>query len=528
LNAKIIAVKFSEEDTVIQPPFWTREMLHAHVDARLGKRKFIVVANREPYMHRHAGAKIECLRPASGMAAALDPILSASGGIWIAHGSGDADRAMVDVRDRLAVPPEQPSYTLRRVWLSKEQEEGFYGGLANEGLWPLCHSAFTQPVFRLRDWNLYREVNALFARAVLEEAGGEPAFVFVQDYHLALLPRMLKNCAGDRLSVAHFWHIPWPNPEAFRAFPWRREILEGLLGNDLLGFQIRHHCRNFLEAVDQDIEARIDRERSDVYRNSSRTQVRDFPISIDFEAHSELAVSPRVAEVMENWRARLGIEGQRLALGIERLDYTKGIPERLLALDGLLRSHPEWRGRLLFVQVAVPSRTQLPEYKKISGEVRRLVCEINARWKTGGWEPVMLIEQQLDSTEMIALHRLADFCIVSSLNDGMNLVAKEFVASRTDEQGVLVLSRFTGSHRELPEALEINPFAVHEVSEAMHAALTMPDDEQRRRMIRMREQVSFNNVFRWAGKCLSPMFRLDPQEVDQSPVVGGSGMRLVA
>ena len=491
---------------------WTRDMLHELVQTRLGTRKLIVVANREPYLHRYQGTEIECIRPASGMATALHPMMAAAGGTWIAHGAGNADRATVDSFDRVAVPPGEPAYQLRRIWLSEEEEQGFYYGLANEGLWPLCHQAFTRPVFRLRDWELYREVNQRFAQAVLEEAGDEPALVFIQDYHFALLPRMLKSMAGNRLVVAQFWHIPWPNREAFHSFPWREELLDGLLGNDLLGFQVRCHCQNFLATVDRALEAKVDQEQFVITRQNSPTQVRPFPISIDFDEHESQAQSLEVEGAMQSWQQRLNLTDGLLGIGLERLDYTKGIPERLRAFDGLLEAHPEWRGRAVFAQIAVPSRSQLNEYRHIEEEVDRLVASINQRWAQPGWQPVLLLKQHFDPVDMIALHRLARFCVVSSLHDGMNLVAKEFVASRTDERGVLILSQFTGAVHELPEALVINPFAIHEVSEAMHRALTMPGEEQARRMSRLREQVAYNNVFRWAGKFLSALLKFDLPE----------------
>jgi trehalose 6-phosphate synthase len=498
---------------------WTRSMLHQLVETKLGNRKLIVVANREPYIHRYRGSHIECFRPASGMATALHPIMTAAGGTWIGHGSGDADRATVDAADHVAVPPDDPAYTLRRVWLTREQEEGFYYGLSNEGLWPLCHMAFTRPVFRERDWEIYKEVNALFAQAVLDETAGEPALVFIQDYHFALLPRMLKDLAGNRLVVAQFWHIPWPNREIFRAFPWREEMLDGLLGNDLLGFQVRYHCQNFLETVDRAIEARVDHERFQITRSGSPTLVRPFPISIDFAERAEEAATEEVDTAVEFWRDRLRLGDRLLGIGLERLDYTKGIPERLRGFDDFLAKNPAWRERVVFTQIAVPSRSQLDEYRKIEEEVEALAGEINDRWRHGDWVPIILLKQHFDSTDMMALHRLASFCIVSSLHDGMNLVAKEFIASRNDEEGVLILSRFAGAHRELPEALEINPFATHEVSAAMLRALEMPGDEQRKRMQRLRDQVAYNNVFRWAGKFLSELLKFELPENGQDPAL---------
>lgn len=489
---------------------WTREMLQELLATNLSGRKLIVVGNREPYLHRYNGEDIECTRPASGMTAALHPIMEAAGGTWVAHGSGDADRMVVDKNDRVQVPPEAPAYTLRRVWLTPEQERGFYEGLSNEGLWPLCHISFTRPVFRESDWQIYREVNEIFAHAVLEEAGDSPALVFIQDYHFALLPRILKNLAGDRLIIAHFWHIPWPNRETFRAFPWREEILDGLLGNDLLGFQIRHHCQNFLDTVDRAIEARVDHERFDITCRSHITRIRPFPISIDFAEQQEVASGKFVRLAMARWREALSLDRCVLGIGLERLDYTKGIVERLRSIDCFLEAHPDWRGRFVFVQVAAPTRSTLPEYCRIEREVEAVTRQINSRWAIKDWIPISLVKRHLDAIDLIALHRLARFCVVSSLHDGMNLVAKEFVASRDDEQGVLILSRFTGAHREMPDALEINPFAFHEVAECIYRALEMDSEGQAYRMRRLRQQVSYNNVYRWAGKLLSCLLNIEP------------------
>jgi trehalose-6-phosphate synthase len=488
---------------------WTSQSLQDMIAARLTGHRLIVVANREPYVHRYAGDEVRCLRPASGMATALHPIMAATGGTWVAHGSGDADRAAVDAHDRVRVPPEAPAYTLRRVWLTKEQEDGYYYGLANEGLWPLCHITFTRPAFQPADWAAYKEVNELFAKAVLEEAAGQPAVVFIQDYHFCLLPALLKRLGGGKLLVAQFWHIPWPNRETFRAFPWQEDLLAGLLGNDLLGFHIRYHCQNFLDTVDRGIEAKVDHERFEVTRGGKVTTVRPFPISIDFAAHEARASGPGVEKAMKRFRKRIRLGDLALGVGIERLDYTKGIPERLRGLGLFFEQHPEWARKVLFVQVAVPSRSHLPQYRRVEEEVDELADRLNWRFGGDGWKPIVLIKEHQEPEEMMALHRMARFFVVSSLHDGMNLVAKEFVASRVDGEGVLILSRFTGAHRELPEALGVNPFAEHELADAIHRALTMTAEEQRRRMGRMREQVAQNNVFRWAGKIVSTLLKLD-------------------
>ena len=489
---------------------WTREMLRELVETRLAGVNFIVVSNREPFMHRYGeGGDLECVTTAGGLVTALRPIMVASNGTWIAHGAGSADRDTVDAQDRIAVPPGDPAFTLRRVWLTREQEEGYYYGFANEGLWPLCHIAFTRPVFRTSDWERYQEVNRLFAAAVLDEAGTGPTIVFIQDYHFCLLPRMLKEMGGSNIIVAQFWHIPWPNREMFRACPWSQALVDGMLGNDLLGFHIRHHCQNFLDTVDRNLEAMVDRERWQITRGGHVTTVRPFPISIDFAADEALAASPDVEAAMEKWRKRLRLGDRLLGAGIERLDYTKGIPDRLRALDSFIEAHPEWHGRFVFAQVAAPSRSHLPEYQAVEDEIEGLVERINWRWGRMGWQPVVFLKQHFGPVDMIALHRLTRFFVVNSLHDGMNLVAKEFVASRIDNDGVLILSRFTGAFRELDDALGVNPFAVHETAEAIHQALIMEPAERERRMMRMREKIAYNNVYRWAGKILSHLMHLD-------------------
>jgi trehalose-6-phosphate synthase len=483
---------------------WTQQRLQKLVRERLRGVKLIAVSNREPYIHTKEDGRIQCRTPASGLTAAIDPILRASGGVWVAHGSGSGDRDVVDARDHVGVPPEAPAYSLRRIWLPKHVEDAYYYGLANEGLWPLCHAVFHRPRFSLTNWMSYRTANRLFADAVLEEANGDPALVFIQDYHLALVPRMLKN-SNPNLAVAHFWHIPWPNRETFRAFPWKEELLDGMLGNDLLGFHLQYHCSNFLETIERGIEARVDLERHSVVKGGHTTAVRPFPISIDFEEHVRIASSPRVNAATARWASELGQLPDWLGIGIDRIDYTKGIPDRLHAIDRLLEEHPEYIGRLVFLQVGVPSRTAIPDYDGLDQALLRQVETINRKWGCGWWKPIVFVRRHVDQAELVALHLMADFCMVSSLHDGMNLVAKEFVASRIDGDGVLILSAFTGAARELPDALIVNPFAVEEMVGAIHQALNMPATERRRRMNRMRAVVSSNNIYRWAGKILHTM-----------------------
>jgi trehalose 6-phosphate synthase len=485
---------------------WTRERLEEVARTRLGGARLIVVANREPFIHVYEGEDIRCMRPASGLTTALDPVLRACGGTWVAHGSGDADRAVADDRGRVPVPPDHPSYTLRRVWLGKEELQGYYYGVANEVFWPLCHIAHTRPRFDAGDWEQYRGVNRKFAAAVLDEAGAEPAVVFVQDYHFALLPRMLKDARPD-LVVMQFWHIPWPNREVFRICPWQEEVLDGLLGNDLLAFHIQYHCNNFLDTVDRALESRVDMERFAVTRGGETTYVRPQPISIDPDLVA--ASAPEEAK-KEEWRLRkrLGVRDQLLLVGVDRVDYTKGIPERYRAVDRLLTLHPELKGTFSFVQVGAPSRVHIPAYRRLNEELDALAEEINWRHGTHTWRPIVYLNEHHDPEQLYPLYRMASGCVVSSLHDGMNLVAKEFLAAREDLRGVLVLSRFTGAAQELAGALLINPYAADEFAEALRLALVMPEEEQERRMRHLRQQVVDNNIYRWAGMLLSEAGKL--------------------
>jgi len=493
----------------------TADDLVATLGDQLRNTHLVVVGNREPYIHvrrvgeppwwrKMFGAKpaeeVTWIRPASGVVTALDPVMRACGGTWVAHGSGNADVEASDAKGRVRVPPDRPSYTLRRVWLTREEEDGYYYGASNNAIWPLCHIAYARPEFKESDWEAYSQVNRRFAETVLDEIGSGPAVVFIQDYHFALLPRFIKDARPD-VVVCQFWHIPWPNPETFRVCPWAEQILHGLLGNDLLSFHIQYHCNNFLETVERTLEARVDYEHFAVVRGGQPTAVKPFAISIDPSLWQPPSRLDRQAEDREV-RSALAIGDERIVFGVDRLDYTKGIPDRLRAFERLLARHPEWREKAVFVQVGAPSRDQLPRYQALSQEVDAIVEDINTRFGTAAWRPVVYVREHREPAQLAALYRAASVCIVSSLHDGMNLVAKEFIASRADERGVLVLSRFTGAARELHEALLVNPFAVDECGDALHTALSMPDDQQERRMRALRARVQSHTVFDWAGGIL--------------------------
>lgn len=495
--------------TLIDPDarYWSKETLRDIMASDLPGAEVIVVANREPYIHNHGSSGVELQIPASGLVSALEPVMRACRGTWIAHGSGTADRETVDGADRIAVPPDDPEYVLRRVWISEEEQDGYYYGLANEGLWPLCHIAFTRPTFRRSDWETYRAVNERFADAVVAEAKTSEPIVLVQDYHFGLLPRMLRERLPDAIVIT-FWHIPWPNSETFSIFPWKEEIIHGLLGSTVLGFHTQFHCNNFLESVDRFVESRIDREHDSVSTQGHETFVRPYPISIDWPP-AAMKNQPPVEECRRRVRARLGLgENVKIAVGIERFDYTKGVLDRMQAVDDLLAAHPEWRGNFVMLQAAAPTRSKLATYQSLQDEAVRISDEINAKYAGFSLKPVQLMIRHHDPREVYELFRAADVCVVSSLHDGMNLVAKEFIAARDDERGVLVLSHFAGASRELSEALIINPYDTQATGEVLHQALTMTEDEQQARMRLMRSLVSSRNVYRWAGRMLLDASRL--------------------
>jgi trehalose-6-phosphate synthase len=498
---------------------WTAERLAVHVRERFGSGRIFVLSNREPYVHLRRGKETVCEVPPSGLVTAIEPVVCACDGVWVAHGSGSEDRAVVDEFDRLRVPPGDPRYSLRRVWLSGKEESGYYDGFANEGLWPLCHIAHTRPIFRASDWDCYRQVNRKFADAVLSEMEGcTNPVVLIQDYHFALAPRMVKDARPDaRVSI--FWHIPWPNPEAFGICPWQVELLDGLLGADLIGFHIPLHCSNFLATVDRALEARTDREHMTVRRGGHASLVKPYPISVVFdgaaardEPDSKETLLPPATHALQMLEDEYGVRCKYLALGVDRLDYTKGIEERFLALEILLEEHPEYIESLTLVQIAAPSRTRIPSYMDLRRRVEETAQRINRRFQTVRWRPVVLIERQCNHEEVNRWYRAADLCLVTSLHDGMNLVAKEFLAARDDEDGILVLSRFTGAAVELGDALLVNPYDIAAVAEAIHRGLEMPRPGRRTRMQRMRRQVMENNIYRWAASILGDLSDLRMEE----------------
>ncbi len=488
---------------------WTARRLQEFVKEILQGRMFIVVSNREPYVHTKTDGAISYFQPASGMVTALEPIMQACGGKWVAYGSGDADKETVDIHDSLMVPPDEPVYSLRRVWLNKEQEKGFYNGFSNEGLWALCHIAHTRPEFRADDWQKYKEVNHLFSEVILKEIKGvHKPIVLVQDFHLALLPRMIKKYRPD-CQIAIFWHIPWPNPESFSICPWKKELLDGLLGADLLGFHTQLHCNNFMETVGKELEALLDTERFTISRFEHHSYVRAFPISIAFSNNEHKQTPQELTQLRKHLSEKLNIKSKYIGLGVDRLDYTKGILERLKAVEIFLKQNPTYKEQFTFIQIGAPSRSDIKKYQQFVLEVQNEIDRINNTFKTRQWKPIVYLKQHFDHERITEFYQIADICLVTSLHDGMNLVSKEYIAARSDEKGVLILSEFAGSSRELKDSLIVNPYNAKQTAEAIKKGLEMHPAEQERRMKRMRSAIKNYNIYRWSADLLKAIVTLE-------------------
>ena len=491
---------------------WTPERLKEHIRIKMDGRPLFVVSNREPYMHIKEGKDIRTIIPAGGLVTALDPILKAAGGTWVAHGSGEADFEVTDDKNRIKVPQEEPAYTLRRVPLNKEEEDGYYYGFSNEGIWPLCHIAHIRPIFRKEDWNYYLEVNKKFAETVLEEITDvKNPCVLIQDYHFTLLPGMIKAARPDA-RVAVFWHIPWPNPETFGICPWQKELVMGLLGADLIGFQTQFYCNNFLDTVDRTIESRIDWEHFSVQKEGHTTMVKPFPISVDFQRPDKEAKALGQKPDPKTVLKEMGLKAELLGVGVDRIDYTKGMLERVKAVDRFLEKYPEYVRKFSFIQLGAPSRTHIPQYHKFLAELHAEVDRINWKFKAKDWKAIVFLEKHHDHKEITKFFKIADTCLVTSLHDGMNLVAKEFVAARDDNSGVLILSRFAGASRELKDALIVNPYDIEQMADAIYYSLTMPKSEVSERMARMRQDLHENNIYKWAANLTEELMKLRMDE----------------
>lgn len=482
---------------------WTAERLKEFFKAYFKNRQIIIISNREPYIHKKDKTKTKVVIPPSGMITALEPIMEACGGTWIACGSGDGDKLVVDKNDKIAVPPDDPKYILKRIWLSDDELKGFYTGFSNEALWPLCHMAHVRPTFRKSDWEQYQKVNGKFAQSLLSEIKNIPRpLILVQDYHFALLPEIIKKSRPDA-EIGLFWHIPWPNAESFSICPWRREILGGILGADIIGFHTQQYCNNFFDTVSKEIESLADLEKFSITHKNHTSYIKPFPISVNLTHNNTFDSNPG-----KQMLKKMGIKTKYLGIGVDRMDYTKGILERFRGVEFFLKMYPKYKGQFTFLQIAPPSRESVNKYRQFGIEVTKEAERINQKYQTSGWRPIILVKEHHSHEEIYALYRVANVCMVTSLSDGMNLVSKEFVASRDDECGVLILSEFTGAARDLKGAIKINPYSAEETAEAIFKSINMPPINQRSAMKKMRESVKNYNIYRWGAEFLKAITNL--------------------
>lgn len=497
----------------------------------------IVVSNRQPYRHEYVEdedehenedgdgheneSSITVDRPTGGLTAGLDPVVCQEGGTWIAWGDGEADNEVTDENGCVAVPPESEAYTLKRLWLSEAEVDAYYYGFSNRVLWPLCHEFPELIEDRPGDRAGYRAVNRTFAEAIIERATPD-SIVWLQDYHLGLTPSMVRKSVPDSVTIAQFWHIPWPRPGVFEVCPDGEKLLEGLLGNDILGFHVPRYCETFIESVSQFLpEATVDRSNQVITYAGSETQLIATPMGIDAETHDHRARSLDGSE-WQTLRERYDIPaGNRIGVGVDRLDYSKGIPERLAAIERLLECRPEWRGSFTFVQKATPSRTEIPAYDRLGRLVRNEVSRINTRFETRRWRPIVYTEEFLSREHLCALYGRADVMIVSPLLDGMNLVAQEFLAASTDGDGALLLSRGTGAHDSLcEEVFTIDPQDIDSFARRIDDALRTPSAERRSRLQRLRGHVFENDLDAWMAAQFAAIARQHeptPADVTEPP-----------
>ena len=486
----------------------TKKELRKIIRKVVGKRLLVLASNREPYINIYNKGKIDVMRPVGGAVTALDPVMRTCGGIWVASGTGEADKEVVDKNDEVRVPPGNPKYTLKRIWLTKEEENGYYFGFSNKAIWPLCHITYTRPVFDESDWNYYKKVNEKFADAILEKIGNKKAFIWIQDYHLALLAKYLKE-KNKKIKTAFFWHIPWPNSEAFRICPKKKEILEGLLANDLLGFHILYFCSNFIDSVKLELEARIDSEKTSVVYQGHETLVRGFPISVDYDNISKISESKKVKNEEAKLRKEFKLQNiPYVIMGLDRIDYTKGLLEKIQAIDRFFEKYPEYKKKVVFIQKGALSRIHIDTYKNLNDKINNLVEEVNWKHSSEAWAPVIFARRHFSNNEIIAFYNISNICIVSPLHDGMNLVAKEYVAARNDEDGILMLSQFTGAAREMNDVVQVNPYDPDTFADKIKEAIEMPKEERQKKMKRLRKTVSENNIYKWAVKFISELQKI--------------------
>lgn len=448
-----------------------------------------VVSNRLPFSAERHHGELSLTRSPGGLVAALDPVLRRLGGVWV--GWPGVPEEDVEAAGGLTMPPDD-GVCYRPVPLSAREVSQYYGGFSNRTLWPLFHYFVGRTTFDSATWRAYERVNERFAGAVAEEAR-RGALVWVHDYHLLLVPYFLRRLV-PQARLAFFLHIPFPAADVFRVLPWSRSLLRGMLASDLVGFQVPAYAQHFLTCAERLLGCEVDRAAGIVRSEGREVSVQVHPISVDTKAIEERA-RPAPPPLPQQER---GLE----VLGVDRLDYTKGLQERLLAVERFFERYPGYHGRVQFTQLLVPSRERVAEYSQLKREIDETVGRINGRFSEAGWAPIRYFVRSLPPEELVPLYRQADVALVTPLRDGMNLVAKEYVTAQLENDGVLILSEMAGAAEELQEALIVNPFDVDMVAEAVHRALSMPEDERRARMSALRDRVRAHDVHAWVNRFL--------------------------
>jgi trehalose 6-phosphate synthase len=485
---------------------WNKNTLKKLIAEKLNDRKFVMVTNREPYIHIQSKKGAKAVKAISGVTLPLDSIMQATHGMWFAYGSGSADKDVVNSKDIIKLPPNSHGYELKRVWLTKNEVAGYYYGYSNETIWPLCHACFIRPKFDMNDWNYYKKVNEKFAKSIISEIGDKKAFVWIHDYHFSLLPALLKK-HNDQLTLAHFWHIPWPSAKTFRICPQKKEILEGLLANDMLAFQRHYFLRNFLETVSNELEAKVDFDNNIVHYKGKKTYIMVFPISVDYEKLEKRSSLIKVTDHKYINSKFYPHKYEKLILSVDRLEYTKGIIERIKSFDRFLEKYPEYLNKVVLVIKGIPSRSHIDTYRNLVRDIEQSIDGVNWKYNNDSWYPIHYINENLPEKDIDSLYKSADVCLITSLEDGMNLVSKEYVSCCRDD-GVLVLSEFAGASREMESAIKINPYDIESLADSIKRSLDMPKQERVKRMKRLKEQVKDKNIYRWAGKFISSLFEI--------------------
>jgi trehalose 6-phosphate synthase len=474
--------------------YYTREVTIMPIE-KLIEAPLVVVTNREPYIDERSDHGIRTVQKAGGVVSALDPLLQEIGGHWIAWGSGSAD-VEVSPGGKRQVPPENPRYTLHRIILNQEEIQGYYAKYSNQGLWPLSHMLIERAQFSRRAWQIYRSVNQKFAKRT-SSVSPEGAWIFSHDYQLALLPSFVRKSRPD-VAIAHFWHIPWPPSAIFHLCPQHQEILRGLLGADVLGFQSDVDVDNFINTAERTLKVSVNRDNLTINWQGRIVHVKSFPISVDFEAIQEIVQNPRISRWVRGIRRHIERHDQILGISVDRADYTKGLLPRLEAIKEFYTLYPQYRERVTYIQVVVPSRTEVAEYRRLYERIAKKTQEINKQFQKPRWIPIITLRHSIDRPRLMGLFRAADFAVVSSLVDGMNLVSKEFVAAQVDKRGVLLLSETTGAAHELEnEAFPINPLDPEGFANTLHEALSTSADERALRITRMREHLQKHTIYDW-------------------------------